>query len=74
MLIVTSLQGNCAENTNRNLDISRADQDAYCLQSYQRSKAAWKDGIMQKEIVPVEIKGRKGIIIYCKQEICIWRF
>jgi len=42
------------------MKISREEQDAYCIQSYKRSKAAWDQGIMQKEIVPVEVRSKKG--------------
>lgn len=60
--------GNCAENTNKNMKISREEQDAYCIQSYQRSKAAWDQGIMQKEIVPVEVKGKTGVSMVSEDE------
>ena len=52
--------GNCAENTAKEMQISRAEQDAYAIQSYQRSAAAWEAGMFADEIVPVELQGRKG--------------
>jgi acetyl-CoA C-acetyltransferase len=52
--------GNCAENTAKEMNISRAEQDAYAIQSYQRSAAAWEAGMFADEIVPVELQGRKG--------------
>lgn len=52
--------GNCAENTSRNLKISREDQDEYAIQSYKRADAAWKGGHFKEEVIPVDIKGRKG--------------
>ncbi|MDN3670992.1 acetyl-CoA C-acyltransferase [Echinicola jeungdonensis] len=52
--------GNCAENTSKNLKISREDQDKYAIQSYKRAESAWKSGNFKEEVVPVEIKGRKG--------------
>ena len=52
--------GNCAENTAKEMNISRAEQDAYAIQSYQRSAAAWESGAFADEIVPVELQGRKG--------------
>ena len=52
--------GNCAENTAKEMNISRAEQDAYAIQSYQRSAAAWEAGAFADEIVPVELQGRKG--------------
>uniref|UniRef100_A0A8C6Z637 Acetyl-CoA acetyltransferase 1 n=1 Tax=Nothoprocta perdicaria TaxID=30464 RepID=A0A8C6Z637_NOTPE len=47
--------GNCAENTAKQLSISREEQDAYAIGSYTRSKSAWDSGILRNEIVPVTI-------------------
>jgi acetyl-CoA C-acetyltransferase len=52
--------GNCADNTAKELKISREDQDKYAIQSYLRSAEAWKAGAFKDEVIPVEIKGRKG--------------
>jgi len=49
--------GNCGENTSKNLNISRDEQDDYAINSYQRAAAAAKAGLFDKEIVPVEFKG-----------------
>jgi acetyl-CoA C-acetyltransferase len=40
--------------------VSRADQDAYALNSHQKAAAAIKSGKFKDEIVPVEISQRKG--------------
>jgi acetyl-CoA C-acetyltransferase len=52
--------GVCADNTAKEMNISRADQDAYAINSYKRSAASWAAGRFKDEIVPVEIVGRKG--------------
>src|SRR5438105_14405498 len=52
--------GVCADNTAKEMSISRQDQDNYAIQSYKRSAAAWTAGKFKDEIVPVEIVGRKG--------------
>lgn len=52
--------GNCAENTAKKMGISREDQDAYAIQSYQRAEAAWKKGNFIEEVHPITLKGRKG--------------
>src|ERR1700712_3123658 len=52
--------GVCADNTAKEMKISRQDQDQYAIQSYKRSAAAWAAGKFKNEIVPVEITGRKG--------------
>ena len=48
--------GNVAAEEN----VSREEQDAWALRSHQRAVAAIESGRMAKEIVPVEIQGRKG--------------
>ena len=52
--------GNAAELCATECGISREDQDAFAIQSYQRSQAAWNEGRFQNEIVPVEIPQRSG--------------
>jgi len=39
---------------------SREDQDAFAVQSYERSKAAWDAGKFNKEVIPVEVPQRRG--------------
>jgi acetyl-CoA C-acetyltransferase len=51
--------GNCAENTAREMGISREAQDEYAVQSYTRSAESWKNGAFKEEVVPVEVKDRK---------------
>ncbi len=52
--------GVAAEHCAEVCGISREDQDEYAARSYQRAQAAEKAGRFADEIVPVEIKGRKG--------------
>uniref|UniRef100_A0A7N6FDA3 acetyl-CoA C-acetyltransferase n=1 Tax=Anabas testudineus TaxID=64144 RepID=A0A7N6FDA3_ANATE len=47
--------GNCAENTAKNYNITREEQDAYAISSYSRSKVAYESGVLAKEIVPVTL-------------------
>lgn len=60
--------GNCAENTAKELNISREDQDKYAIQSYNRSAFAWKSGNFNDEIIPVEITGRKGEVTVVSED------
>ena len=46
----------CAKEYN----ISREEQDAFAIQSYQRSAKAWEEGKFDNEIVPVEVPQRRG--------------
>lgn len=52
--------GVCSDNTAKEMNISREAQDEYAINSYKRSAAAWAAGKFKDEVVPVEIKGRKG--------------
>jgi acetyl-CoA C-acetyltransferase len=52
--------GNCADNTAKEMNISREDQDAYAIQSYTRSAESTAKGLFKDEIVGVEIPQRKG--------------
>ena len=52
--------GIAAELCASTCQISRNDQDAFAIESYQRSQKAWNDGSFESEIVPVSIPQRKG--------------
>jgi len=52
--------GNFADLCAKENDISRADQDAFAISSYQKSQAAIEKGLFENEIVPVVIPQRKG--------------
>lgn len=54
------VMGETAENLARQYEISRDEQDQYALRSQQRAQAAIEAGRFDDEIVPLEIKGRKG--------------
>lgn len=61
--------GNAADLCAREYTVSREDQDAFAIQSYQRSQAAWANGAFDAEIVPVPIPQRKGDpILFAKDE------
>lgn len=52
--------GNAAELCAKECGISREDQDAFAIESYTRSQAAWEACKFSNEVVPVEIPQRKG--------------
>lgn len=52
--------GVCADNTAKEMNISRQAQDEYAMSSYKRSASAWSAGKFKDEVIPVEITGRKG--------------
>lgn len=60
--------GNAAELCAVECCISREDQDAYAVESYKRSAAAWAAGKFNDEIVPIEIPQKKGDPILFKED------
>ena len=52
--------GIAAELCASTCEIPRVDQDAFAIESYQRSQKAWNEGKFDAEIVPVSIPQRKG--------------
>jgi acetyl-CoA acyltransferase 2 len=50
-----------AENLARKYEVSREDQDRYALRSQTEAKRAQDAGVFAEEIVPVEVKTRKGV-------------
>lgn len=55
-----SHNGITAENVANRYHVTREQQDAFALESHRRAVAAVKSGIFKDEILPVEIKDRKG--------------
>src|SRR5258708_308257 len=53
-----------AENLGRKFEIPRADQDRYALRSQQAAKRALDAGFFAEEIVPVEVKTKKGAVLF----------
>jgi len=64
----TDSMGVTAENIADMTGITRAEQDAFALQSYQRAVAAMDSGRFAAEIVPVTVKQRKGDPILVSQD------
>ena len=61
--------GVCADACATEYEFTRKDQDAFAIQSYERSAAAWKAGNYADEVVPVEIPQRRGEpIIFAEDE------
>jgi acetyl-CoA C-acetyltransferase len=52
--------GNAAENTAKELKLSREMQDQYTIESYKRADEGWKNGFFSKEIIPVMITHKPG--------------
>ncbi len=61
--------GCTAENIVDRMGISRADQDAFALQSHQKAVAAQADGSFDAEIIPITApKGRRDTVVIDRDE------
>ena len=60
--------GVCADLCAKEYDFSREDQDAFAIESYKRSAAAWEAGKFDNEIVPVEVPQRRGEPLIVKED------
>jgi len=52
--------GVTAENVAREYNVTREEQDAFAVESHKRACAALASGIFKDEILPVELRDRKG--------------
>jgi acetyl-CoA acetyltransferase family protein len=57
-----------AENCAAKYNVSREEQDAYAIRSQQLADKAWKEGRLKEEVVPVEIKSRKGVDLFAQDD------
>jgi len=60
--------GVTAENVARQCGISRAEQDAFAVESHRRAAAAIDAGHFKSQIVGVELKTRKGVTVFDTDE------
>jgi len=63
-----NLMGNSAELCAAKYKITREQQDAFAVESYKRSAAAWSAGKFKDEIVPVTIASKKGDVVISEDE------
>ncbi|NHF73129.1 acetyl-CoA C-acyltransferase family protein [Paracoccus xiamenensis] len=64
----TGHMGVTAENVSAEHDISREAQDAFALESQTRAAKAIAEGRFKDQIVPVEVKTRKGMVAFDTDE------
>jgi acetyl-CoA C-acetyltransferase len=60
--------GVCAEQTAKKYSVTREEQDAYAIRSFERAQEAWGAGKFDEEIAPVTVKGKKGDTIINRDE------
>lgn len=64
--------GCAADLTATEHKISREEQDAFAIESYKRSQAAWDNGAFKNEVIPVEIPSKKGDSIKIEKDEEPW--
>lgn len=57
------IMGETAENLARQYEITRDEQDEYAVRSQQRAEAAIGAGRFDEQIIPLDVKGRKGEVV-----------
>jgi acetyl-CoA acetyltransferase family protein len=57
-----------AENCAAKYSVSREQQDCYAIRSQQLADKAWKEGRLKEEVVPIEIKTRKGVDVFAQDD------
>jgi len=66
--LVPGHMGITAENVAEKYGITREECDALALASHQKATAAMQNGIFKREIVPVELKSKKGVKLFENDE------
>ncbi|ODT58955.1 MULTISPECIES: acetyl-CoA C-acyltransferase family protein [Paracoccus] len=64
----TGHMGMTAENVAAEHDITRGQQDAFAMESQRRAAAAIAAGHFRDQIVPIEVKSRKGMVAFDTDE------
>jgi acetyl-CoA acetyltransferase family protein len=57
-----------AENCAAKYNVSREEQDRYAIRSQQLAAKAWSEGRFKDEVVPVELKSRKGVELFAQDD------
>jgi acetyl-CoA acyltransferase 2 len=57
-----------AENCAAKYGVSREEQDCYAVRSQRLASEAWDAGRFKDEVVPVEIKSRKGVEVFARDD------
>jgi acetyl-CoA C-acetyltransferase len=60
--------GESSDNVNRELEISREEQDAWAARSHERAERAWESGAFESEVVAVAIPQRRGDAITVQRD------
>jgi acetyl-CoA C-acetyltransferase len=68
-ILTDQAMGALTESCNSSgLGLTREAQDAFSAASHQRAAAAWKNGLFEDEVVPVEVPQRRGDPVLVKED------
>ena len=60
--------GVCGELCAEEMNISKEEQDNFAIESYNKSKIAWENGLFDNEVSPIEIPQRRGEALIIKED------
>ena len=60
--------GTCGDACAEKFDFTREDQDAFAIESYERSATAWRTGKFKDEVISIEIPQRRGDSIWMDED------
>ncbi|TGD73862.1 acetyl-CoA C-acyltransferase [Mangrovimicrobium sediminis] len=60
--------GITAENLSEQYSVTREEQDALAAESHRRAQRAIEEGRFKEQILPIEIKTRKGVVVFDQDE------
>lgn len=60
--------GNCGDLCATKYGISRQEQDAFAIRSYERAAAAWESGKFNEEVVPCTVPGKNPTVVTKDEE------
>jgi acetyl-CoA C-acetyltransferase len=67
--VTSQAMGMLTEECNAaSANLTREEQDEFAAQSHQKAATAWKNGVFDEEVVPVEIPQRKGDPVVVSQD------
>jgi acetyl-CoA C-acetyltransferase len=60
--------GGSSDEVNKELELGRAEQDAWAARSHQRAARAWSEGVLRDEVVTVEVAQRRGEAVQVQRD------
>ena len=64
--------GNAAEHVAQKFEVARSEMDQFAFRSHEKAAIATAAGHFQNEIIPVEVRGRKGRVTVVEHDEPIW--